>query len=70
MAEAQHAVDKADLIAAAKPGQLVFQIDGRKKNQTEAAAAFRALKERTGIPATLEIVLPAKAPATPAAEGH
>ena len=63
MAEAQHAVDKADLIAAAKPGQLVFQIDGRKKNQTEAAAAFRALKERTGIPATLEIVLPAKAPA-------
>jgi D-apionolactonase len=64
MAEAQHAVDKADLIAAAKPGQLVFQIDGRRKNQTEAAAAFRALKERTGIPATLEIVLPAKAAAT------
>ncbi|MEP7174538.1 MAG: hypothetical protein ABI705_13695, partial [Aestuariivirga sp.] len=48
MAEAQHAVDKADLIATAKPGQLVFQIDGRRKNQTEAAAAFRALKERTG----------------------
>ena len=63
MAEAQHAVAKADLIATAKPGQLVFQIDGRKENQTEAAAAFRALKERTGIPATLEIVLPAKAPA-------
>jgi hypothetical protein len=63
MAESQHAVDKADLIAAAKPGQLVFQIDGRRKNQTEAATAFRALKERTGIPATLEIVLPAKAPA-------
>jgi hypothetical protein len=64
MAEAQHAVDKADLIAAAKPGQLVFQIDGREQNQPEAAAAFRALKERIGIPATLEIILPAKAPAT------
>ncbi len=63
MAEAQHALEKADLIAAAKPGQLVFQIDGREKDQTEAAAAFRALKERTGIPATLEIILPAKAPA-------
>jgi hypothetical protein len=63
MAEAKHALEKADLIAAAIPGHLVFQIDGREKNQTEAAVAFRALKERTGIPATLEIVLPAKAPA-------
>lgn len=63
MAEAQHALEKADLIAAAKPGQLVFQIDGREQYQTEAAAAFRVLKERTGIPATLEIILPAKAPA-------
>ena len=63
MEEAQHALEKADLIAAAKPGQLVFQIDGREKNQTEAAAAFRALKVRTGIPATLELILPAKAPA-------
>jgi D-apionolactonase len=63
MAEAKHALEKVDLIAAAKPGHLVFQIDGREKNQTEATAAFRTLKERTGIPATLEIVLPAKAPA-------
>ena len=63
MAEAKHALEKADLIAAAKPGHLICQIDGREKNQTEAATAFRALRERTGIPATLEIVLPAKAPA-------
>ena len=64
MAEAKHALEKADLIAAAKPRHLVFQIDGREANQTEAAAAFGALKERTGIPATLEIVLAAKAAAT------
>jgi hypothetical protein len=63
MLEAKYALEKADLIAAGKPGQLVFQIDGREKNQAEAAAAFQKLKERTGIPATLEIVLPAKAPA-------
>ena len=63
MAEAKHALEKADLISAAKPGHLVMQIDGREKNQVEAATAFRALREHTGIPATLEIVLPAKAPA-------
>ena len=63
MAEAKHALEKAELIAAAKPGHLVMQIDGREKNQAEAAAAFRALRERTGILVTLEIVLPAKAPA-------
>jgi D-apionolactonase len=63
VAEAKHALEKADLIATAKPGHLVCQIDGREKNQTEAAAAFRALRESTGIPVTLEIVLPAKGPA-------
>ncbi len=63
MAEAQAALDKVDLIAAMKPGHLVCQIDGRDKGQDEAAAAFRDLKDRTGIWSTLEIVLPAKAPA-------
>jgi D-apionolactonase len=62
MEEAKQALEKADLIAAAKPGHLVFQIDGRERNQAEAATAFRALRERTGVLATLEIVLPAKAP--------
>jgi D-apionolactonase len=63
MAEASYALANADLIIAANPGHLVFQIDGRQTNQTEAAKAFRTLQERTGIPATLEIILPAKAPA-------
>jgi hypothetical protein len=63
MAEAKHALDKADLIAAARPAHLICQIDGRADHQAEAAAAFRALRERTGIPTTLEIVLPAKASA-------
>jgi hypothetical protein len=63
MAEAQHALAKADLIAAMDPNHLVCQIDGRQKNQREAAAAFRELRERTGALSFLEVVLPAKAPA-------
>ena len=63
-AEARHALERADLIAAAGPTHLVCQIEGREKGQADAAAAFRALREKTGIPSTLEIVLPAKAPAT------
>ena len=63
MGEAQAALEKADLIAAMKPTHLICQIDGRNKGQAEAAAAFRDLKDRTGIWSTLEMVLPAKAPA-------
>jgi D-apionolactonase len=63
MAEAQHALAKADLIAGMDPNHLVCQIDGRQKGQREAAAAFRELRERTGALSFLEIVLPAKAPA-------
>ena len=63
MAEAASALESADLIAAMKPAHLICQIDGREKGQAEAAAAFRELRERTGIPMALEIVLPAKAPA-------
>lgn len=64
MAEAAHALSAAELITAAQPSHLVCQIDGRLGGQSEAAAAFRALREKTGRPSTLEIVLPAKAPAT------
>ena len=63
MAEAKHALGKADLIEAMEPAQLVCQIDGRQKGQREAAAAFRELREKTGALSFLEIVLPAKAPA-------
>ncbi|MCA3573230.1 MAG: hypothetical protein IOC86_04885, partial [Aestuariivirga sp.] len=63
MAEAQHALAKADLIANMDPNHLVCQIDGRNKGQRAAAAAFRELRERTGALSFLEIVLPAKAPA-------
>ena len=64
MAEAHHALAKADLIAGMDPNHLVCQIDGRQEGQREAAAAFRELRERTGALSFLEIVLPAKAPAT------
>ncbi len=60
MGEAEAALKNADLIAAMRPAHLVCQIDGRNEGQAEAAAAFEALREKTGIPSTLEIVLPAK----------
>ena len=63
MAEANAALQKADLIAAMEPSHLVCQIDGRNKGQAEAAAAFLKLRDLTGAPSLLEIVLPAKAPA-------
>ena len=63
MAEAKHALARADLIEAMEPAQLICQIDGRQKGQREAAAAFRELREQTGALSFLEIVLPAKAPA-------
>jgi hypothetical protein len=63
MSEAQAALEASDLIEAASPAHLICQIDGRQKGQGQAAAAFRELRERTGIPSALEIVLPAKASA-------
>src|SRR5262249_32957909 len=39
------------------------QIDGREQGQKEAAASFRALSGQTGVPITLEIILPANEPA-------
>ena len=63
MLQAAAALDKSDLIAAANPSHLVCQIDGRVSGAARAAAAFRSLKERTGKPVTLEIILPAKKPA-------
>jgi hypothetical protein len=63
MAEAQAALEVSDLIEAASPAHLICQIDGRQKGQADAAAAFRELRERTGIPSALEIVLPAQASA-------
>ncbi len=63
MLQAAAALDKSDLIAAAKPAHLVCQIDGRLSGAARAAAAFRTLKERTGKPVTLEIILPARKPA-------
>jgi len=64
MAEAKHALGKIEPIAMLAPAHLVCQIDGRNKGQAEAAAAFRRLGEACKAPMTLEIILPAKAPAT------
>jgi hypothetical protein len=63
MMEAAAALQAADLIAAVKPQALVCQIDGREQGQKEAAASFRDLSRQTGVPVTLEIILPAKEPA-------
>jgi hypothetical protein len=63
MTEAAAALERADLIAAMKLPHLVCQIDGRNSGQRAAATAFRALQEKSGARATLEIVLPAKASA-------
>ena len=60
MTQAAASLDASDLIAAASPGHLVCQIDGRNSGAARAAAAFKALKERTGKPVKLEIILPAK----------
>jgi hypothetical protein len=60
MAEAQAALAAADTIAAAELPELVCQIDGRQEGQKEAAAAFAALKAKTGAAVKLEIILPAK----------
>ena len=63
MAEAEAALGAADLIAAANPKVLICQIDGRERGQEVAAASFRDLSKQTGIPVTLEIILPAREPA-------
>src|SRR6266481_2072959 len=63
MMEAAAALQAAELIAAAKPQALVCRIDGRERGQEEAAASFRDLSKQTGVPVTLEIILPAKEPA-------
>jgi len=60
MKEAQAALDRVDLLAAASPSHLICQIDGRETRQGDAADAFRRLKDKTGIPVRLEIILPAK----------
>ena len=60
MQEANAALARVDLIAAASPSHLVCQIDGRMEGQAVTARAFAQLKARTKVPVTLEIVLPAK----------
>jgi D-apionolactonase len=63
MGQAQAALAASDVVAAAKPTHLVCQIDGRNSGAERAASDFQQLKSKTGIPVTLEVVLPAKASA-------
>ena len=68
MDDAASALAAVDLIAVARPARLVCQIDGRQSDgrqsaQAETAGLYRDIKARTGIPVTLEIILPAEAPA-------
>jgi hypothetical protein len=64
MNEAAASLAAAEHIAAMRPRHLVCQTDGRNKGQAEAAEAFRRLAEKCVCPVTLEVVLPAKAPAS------
>jgi hypothetical protein len=63
MLEAGHAVETPDLVARLRAAHLVCQIDGRLPGQRAAAAAFRELRAKSGARSTLEMILPAKAPA-------
>ena len=63
MSQASATLAAVDHVVAACPAHLVCQIDGRNGGAQAAAEAFRSLKEKTSKPVTLEIVLPAKAPA-------
>jgi D-apionolactonase len=63
MTQADASLSNANAIAAAHPTHLVCQIDGRQSGQIAAATTFAALQRKLGKPITLEIILPAKAPA-------
>jgi D-apionolactonase len=63
MAEANASLAQAESVSAANPHHLVCQIDGRKQEQAEAAAAFRSLAQRVNAAIKLEIILPAQEPA-------
>jgi D-apionolactonase len=63
MAEAAATLAAVDHVVAAQPTHLLCQIDGRKAGVSDVAARFHTLKQKTGKPVTLEIVLPAKAAA-------
>lgn len=60
MAEAERTLAAANLVVEADPAHLVGQIDGRQTGAERAASAFRKLKESTGKPFTLEVILPAR----------
>ncbi len=60
MDDAKSSLASVGLIASAKPSCLICQIDGRRDGQVEAAATYREIAAQTGIPVTLEIILPAQ----------
>ncbi len=64
MLQALPSLKLVDAIVTAQPAHLVCQLDGRRNGLDQAAMAFQQLKEKTGKPMTLEIILPAKAPAS------
>ncbi len=63
MAQAAATLAAVENAVAAQPAHLVCQIDGRMDGAEATSATFRQLREKTGRPVTLEIILPAKAPA-------
>lgn len=64
MLQAVPSLKVVDEIITVQPVHLVCQLDGRNNRLEEAATAFRQLQEKTGKPVTLEIILPANAPAS------
>ena len=49
-----------ELINRINPAYLVARMDGGSSSRSDTASAYKFISERTGIPLTLEIILPAK----------
>ena len=62
-ADAGIAVEKSDLIVSAGPAYLVCRVDGRLPDLAKTAELYARVRRRTEIPATAEIILPARKPA-------
>ena len=59
-AEAENALEQADLLKHAVPSRLLCEIDAAASDLTDLARTYRKLSEATGVPVSLEIVIPGR----------
>ena len=59
-AEAEHAFEQADLLKHAAPSRLLCEIDAAGTDLSRACSHLCKLSEATGIPVSLEIVIPGR----------